>query len=401
MVSLHARSGAAYAATAVVVSALVALTFVACKKSDDGTDIPNSAEAGSGNGEALFRIVQNDLIVRCGGDNGSCHVRGSVAPHWLGDPDPYISAKNYPGILPATQDPNDSIILTQVKHEGPTLHDYPELYDHVSYWVTAEMPANPLPTTGAFPVLSGANVEYLDRLGTGFAGGSIQFLANDGTGGTLSLTAIKITAPNNANLTVDSPFFVSLPRNGKVKAQPDVNGYQGELTVPAGTTVTFYTGSMIITSWDPTGQLKLVFKSITSTPGMGANKACTALDLFNTSAIPSMTTQIDITGDDMNDGGVFDGSVIGKGSCIGCHGKDVTDDQITAAISAMDLRKYITDPATACAQARGMINFTDKTKSLIILNPTGQGNPNHPIVPLSPSSPVIQGIMTWVNAEQP
>lgn len=399
MIALHARSGAAYAATAAVVAAFVALTFVACKKSDDSADTTASSEAGT-DGEPLFRIVQNDLIVRCGGTNGSCHVNGTVAPHWLGDPDPYLSAKNYPGILPATQDPNDSIILTQVVHEGPTLHDYPELYDHVSLWVQAEMPGPPLPTTGAFPVLSGLNIIHLDNLGDGFAGGSVSFTSNDGTGGTLTLDSITMTAPSNANLTATSPFFVVLPRSGKVKAEPSVNGFDGELTVPAGETKTFYSGSMILTGWDPTGQLKLVFKAITSAPGVGLNTACTALPLWNSSAVPAMTTLINITGDDQNDGGMFDGSVIGQGSCIGCHGKDVGTDPITAAISAMDLRTYVSDPATACLHARGNINFDDKTQSLIILNPTGKGNPNHPIVPLDLSSPVIQGIMTWVNAEQ-
>ena len=397
MIALHARSGAAYAATAAVVGAFVALSFMACK-SDDAPNDP-SAEGG-GNGEALFRVVQNDLIVRCGGANGSCHVKGSVAPHWLGDPDAYQSARNYPGILPATLDPNDSIILTQVAHEGPTLHAYPELYDHVALWVNAEMSGPPLPNSGDFPVLSGFNVVNLDNLGEGFAGAKVSFLGNNGTTGTLSLSNITVTAPQNQNLTITAPFFVNLPRNGKVKAEPSVNGFQGELTVPASETVTFYSGSMILTGWDPTGQLKLVFTAITSTPGMGTNQGCTALDKWNASAIPAMTTQIDITADDQNDGGTFDGSVIGKGSCIGCHGKDVGSGPITTAISAMDLRAYTSDPATACANARTMVNFDDKTKSLIILNPTGKANPNHPIVPLSPSNPVITGIMDWVTAEQ-
>ena len=38
--------------------------------------------------------------------------------------------------------------------------------------------------------------------------------------------------------------------------------------------------------------------------------------------------------------------------------------------------------------------------SLIILNPTGKANPNHPIKPLADTDPVILGITEWVNAEQ-
>ncbi|MDB4947232.1 MAG: hypothetical protein JWP97_6766 [Labilithrix sp.] len=402
MMALHSRvrssvrSALAVGVSVFVLGGLGALGSAACSSSSD--DPANGGEGGT-NGEPLFRVVQHDLLVRCGGANGSCHVKGTVAPHWLGDPDAYVSAKNYPGILPATRDPNDSIILTQVAHTGPALKGFPELYDHTAAWINAEMPGPPLPTTGAFAVLEGPNVQYLDPLGEGYAGGKISFLGSNGTNGTLSLTALTVTAPQNANLTLDSPFFVKLPRSGKVKADPVVNGFQGELTVPAGTTVDLYTGSMVLTGWDPAGQLKIVFKAITSAPGQGKNTQCTALDVWNTKAVPAMQTMLDITGDDQNDGGTFDGGVIGKGSCLGCHAQDV-DGSLPPPVLAMDLRAYVTDPATACGHARTMINFQDKAKSLIILNPTGQANPNHPIKKLDPSDPIIQGIKAWVDAEK-
>ena len=107
------------------------------------------------------------------------------------------------------------------------------------------------------------------------------------------------------------------------------------------------------------------------------------------------------SGDDDNDGGTFDGSVIGQGSCIGCHGKPTpTNSGPSTAVSAMNLQTADTDPAMACAAARNFISFDNKPNSLIILNPTGKANPNHPIKPLASSDPVIQGITEWVNAEQ-
>ena len=398
MMASNSRAGSVFAGTAAVVSAFSALVFLACSSSSDDPGT-TSGEGGAVDAEPLFRIVQKDLVIRCGGANGSCHVKGAVAPHWLGDPDPYLSAKKYPGIIPATQETGDSTILTQVAHTGPTLKAYPELFDHVASWITAEIGAPPLPNTGKFSVATGLNVINLNVVGSGLDGARITFLASDGTNGTLSLTAMRIFAPQNANVKLDSPFFVKLPRDGKVKAEPSVNGFQGELTVPAGTSVDFYTGTMILTGWDSNGSLKISFKKIESTPGQGPSEACSALDLFNSKALPAMQTSIDITDDDQNDGGTFDGGVIGKGSCIGCHGKDVGTDPITPAISAMDLRAFGTDPAVACAKARTQINFGDKAKSLIILNPTGKANPNHPIKPLADSDPVIQGINAWVQAE--
>ena len=399
MMASNSRASSVLAGSAAVVSAFSALVFLACSSSSDDPGGTTNGEGGVVDAEPLFRVVQKDLIVRCGGANGSCHVKGAVAPHWLGDPDPYLSAKKYPGIIPATQETGDSTILTQVAHTGPTLKAYPELFDHVASWITAEIGAPPLPNTGSFSVATGLNVVNLNTVGSGLDGARITFLGSDGTNGTLSLTAIRIFAPQNANLKLDSPFFVKLPRDGKVKAEPTVNGFQGELTVPAGTSVDFYTGTMILTGWDSNGSLKISFKKIESTPGQGPSAACAALDLFNSKALPAMQTQIDITDDDQNDGGTFDGGVIGKGSCIGCHGRDVGSDPITPAISAMDLRAFGTDPAAACANARTQINFADKAKSLIILNPTGKANPNHPIKPLADSDPVMQGINAWVQAE--
>ena len=398
MNALPVRAGSAFAATVAVFGCFGALLFLACSSASDA---PATKAEGGVDAEPLFRVVQRDLIVRCGGANGSCHVKGSVAPHWLGDPDPYLSAKKYPGILPATLDPGDSTILTQVAHAGPALKSFPELYDHVASWITAEMGGPPLPNTGKFSVATGLNVINLNTIGSGLDGARITFLAGDGTTGTLSLSAMRVFAPQNANIKLDSPFFVKLPRSGKVKAEPSVNGFQGELTVPAGTSVDLYTGKMILTGWDSNGQLKIAFQKIESTPGKGPNNACTALEVFKNKALPAMQQQLDITADTDNDGGTFDGGVIGKGSCVGCHGKDLAPgDPLTTAISAMDVRAYATDPAIACGFARAHINFQNKAQSLILLNPTGAANPTHPMTPLPASHPIIKGIEEWVQAEQ-
>lgn len=377
---------------------LAPVGFLACSSDDSGG---GGGADGGGNAEPLFRAVQADLVKTCGGTNGSCHVRGATAPHWLGDPDPYLSAKKYRGIIPATQEVGDSIILTQVDHVGPSLTRYKTLYDKTAEWIKAETPQPPLPNTGALFVVDGLNSVPLDKVASGLTGARLQFLGTDGSNGTQILSAIKLIAPANANIKIDSPFFVILPRSGKVKADPDKNGFKGELTVPAGTTKDVFDGKMVLTGWDLQGQLKIVFKKIESTPGTGANGACTAVDLFKSSALPQMRATVQITDDDQNDGGTIDGGVIGQGSCVGCHAaNDEPGGGAPPAVNAMNLRTVDTDPAIACGFARTYINFKDKPQSLILLNPQGKANPNHPIKPLDANDPIIKGIEAWVNAEK-
>jgi hypothetical protein len=376
-------------------------TMMACSSSDSsggGTTSP------TGNGEALFRGLQDDLVKSCGGANGMCHVLGTYqnAPRWLGDPDPYQSALHYRGIIPATKDVTDSIILTQVAHEGPSLKDIqgpaPTLFERVGVWLQAEIPDPPLPNTGRLSVQAGFNNIPLDAVGPGLAGARLTFLAQD-VNDVLTLSSLKIVAPPDANIHVDSPFFVILPRSGKVNANPDANGFKGELTVPAGTTGDLFTGKMILLRWDPTGQLKIVFDKIDSTPGTstGDRTGCTALDVFNSSAVPAFNGQVNIT--DPYDGGGGTGEAR---SCLGCHASDDEADGGTyaAALGAFDLRMIGTDPQTACKNARAWINFDDKPNSLILQNPLGgPQNPKHPTQGVAADDPIVTGLQTWVNAE--
>lgn len=376
----------------------VATLAIACGGDDPESEPPVGIDVDP---EPLFRAVQDDLIRSCGGTNGSCHVRGEAAPRWLGDPDPYLSAKAYRGILPATQEPGDSILLTQVDHVGPSLRRFPELYRRTADWLGAEVPSPPLPNTGAFSVASGYNSINLNTMAEGLDGARLTFLATDGATGTMMLSAIRFFAPQNADVKITAPFFVILPRNGKVKAEPDKNGFKGELTVPAGTSAEFFDGRIIMTQWDPQGQMKIVFSTITSTPGQGKAPGCTALQVFIDKALPAMRMQVEVTDDDDNEGGVRDGGVIGTGSCIGCHAAaaDPTTGP-TSSVLAMDLRTADTDPAVACGFARNHINFQNKAQSILLLNPMGQANPNHPIKPLLATDPIIRGLEEWVQAEQ-
>src|SRR5689334_16594518 len=135
MVARYAR------AIVLLTSALFGFVFLACGDDEEGGG--GTTSGGTANAEPLFRALEDDLISSCGGVNGTCHVRGSYqkAPTWLGGVDPYETIKKYRGMIPATREPGDSIILTQVRHAGPALTDAPNnLYRRVADWLTAETP---------------------------------------------------------------------------------------------------------------------------------------------------------------------------------------------------------------------------------------------------------------------
>jgi hypothetical protein len=381
----------------VAAGTLTGFAFLAC--SDDPKEYEEPGPGASG--EEHFRALQNDLLDSCGGANGQCHIDGTYkpqkAPRWLGGVDPYPTAKAYPGILPATRDVGDSIILTQVAHAGPSLRSAPKnLYRRVADWILAEVPPPALPSTGAFTVQTGANSINLDNVAPDLAGARLTFLAAENNG-VLNVTAIKVLAPGSKNIKIVAPFFVILPRSGKVNANPETNGFPGEITVPAGSVVDFFAGRIILLRWDLTGQLKIVFKEISTTPGQGVGVDCFELESFRTNAAPALRiATVNMYQDNNPDAGI-----IGQGSCVTCHAQQPPAGESPGpAVSQMDLRTLDTDPMQACRQARQWINFTNKAQSTLLQNPQGNANPAHPIEPLQANDPIVQGLTTWVNVER-
>jgi hypothetical protein len=336
----------------------------------------------------MFRALEKDLLNTCGPANGGCHVNGTTAnaPKWLAPPDAYASAKAYPGVLPASGDVGDCILLTQIQHTGPALSETPKLFGQVREWVAAELNAATakLPATAPFPVESGFNTVDLTNVVPGIDGAKITFLATE-NGNILSLSSMRVTGPTARGMTMDSPFFVIIPPKGPIITNPNVNGFSGPLEVTAQGSAEMYSGALIMTKWQTGGKLKIVFPKIGPVIARdgGTQGNCNALAQFTSSAEPAMRANIPL-----NDGGT--------GSCFGCHGG--TDD---VATNAMDLSKLGTDNAVACAQAKIWINFQDKSKSVLVLTPSGGANPNHPVTSLPTNQAPISDLLVWVNAETP
>ncbi len=368
MLSLRAQWSIALLSFGFGASALV----LACKSDAADTTKPVDPNATP---EQIFRALQDDLIGTCGGVNGVCHVKGEyknpqgeAAKLWLGPGDPYTTAKMYPGIIPITGDTNDSKLLTQIDHDGPSLGSKPELRTNVATWVAAEIKAKGVAhSTDAFYVREGANTVALGSLAAGAEGATLTFNAQT-LGGNEYLTEMKITGVASKTLIVSNVTLVILPASGPTRLDT-VGGFNGTLTVRPGKTVPFFSGDTILTGWNSQNRLKLVFSSfIASDPAMdaGLTVACKSVTTFVSSAVPAFLTDE------------------GNGqTCMTCHADKnaMPGSSHDVAINTWDLRNYDTDPAGACARSLALVNAMDKTKSNIIATPTGGtgGDPTHPV----------------------
>jgi hypothetical protein len=350
----------------------------------------NASDGGAGEGstaapttpEGMFRALEADLVKTCGGNGGACHVNGTLkdAPRWLAPPDAYVSAKGYPGVIPADNDLEHSILLTQIEHTGPALVNSPALYARVRNWIAAELDNAKVPETPPFAVTDGFNSVDLSPALQGLDGARLVFTATAGSAG-MTLSAMRIVGATVHTMVITDPFFVVVPQHGPVIVNPTTNGFVGDLTVPAGQTVDFYDGILLLPTWAPTNQLALALNKIhleNPPPDAGTVAGgCTSVASFTANAVPAF--KIDL----------------GSGAtCLGCHGGG--DD---VAVNAMDLTAVGTDDARACTQARFYVNLKDKPNSQLILTPMGQANPVHPII--NAPQTFAQGILSWLANETP
>jgi hypothetical protein len=344
----------------------------------------------------MFHALEADLVSTCGGAGGQCHVNGTFlsAPKWLAGPDAYVSCRDYPGNIPASNDPLDSKLLTQVVHEGPALVTTPDLFDRVKAWVVAEVAlrGTKLPATDPITVVNGPNTYDLSALAGGLAGTKLTFNAS-GSGKILTITSMMITAPFAKGLHIEAPFYVILPASGPTITDT-TDGFGGTLDVESGQTTDFFGGSSVLTKWDPAGKLKIVFNKFDAVfPGdAGAPVNCANVGSFTANAIPAFKLDL------------------GSGNtCQSCHAGGNA-----IAKSAMDLSLLDTDPAAACQQVFHRVVPKNPAGSPLLQTPTGQtgGDPSHPVKDVCPAQTTtdagiqlctpqgfIDGVTTWINAE--
>ncbi len=327
--------------------------------------------------EGKFRALEADLVKTCGGTGGACHVDGALkdAPRWLAPPDAYASAKAYRGVLPADNDLEHSILLTQIEHTGPALVNSPPLFARVREWIAAELDAAPVPETAAFAIAPGFNTVDLSPVLAGLDGARLVFNASMGAGG-LTVAEMRITGPLAHGLRIERPYFVRVPEKGPVVVDPS-NGFPGELAVMPGETKDFYSGLLLVPTWMASDRMAIAFTQIhlENPLDAGVVGACKSVTSFVASAVPAFKLDLG-----------------GGATCLGCHGGG--DD---VATNAMDLSAVGTDDARACAQARNYVSLTNKPNSQLIQTPMGKANPVHPIT--NAPQAFADGVLGWITNE--
>ncbi len=344
----------------------------------------------------MFHALQAELVATCGGAGGQCHVNGTFlsAPKWLAGPDVYATCRDYPGNIPASNDPLDSKLVTQVVHEGPALITTPDLFDRVRAWVVAEVAARgaKLPATDAIPVKTGSNTYDLSALAGGLTGAKLTFDATS-SGKILTIQNMMITAPFAKGLHIEGPFYVIVPASGPTITDT-TDGFAGTLDVSSGETKSFFEGTSVLTKWDPAGKLKIVFARFDPVfpDDAGPGVSCANLGAFTASAVPAFKLDL------------------GSGNtCQTCHAGGNA-----SAKSAMDLSLLDSAPASACQQVLHRILGKNPTGSQLIQTPTGAagGDPSHPVKTVCPTQTTtdagvqlctpqafVDGVTTWINAE--
>jgi hypothetical protein len=333
-------------------------------------------------GEQLFRAMQATLVTTCGGTGGACHVSGAflngTTPVWLGQPDPYLSAKAYPGII--TSDPYASKLVIKGPHEGPGFTGpNAAIGTQVLAWLTeeaVEIVAVQLPSTTAFVVQPGPNVVDLSPGAAGISGAKISFVASvDSEDGILSLTNLSVQAPAGSGLHIAHPIFAVVPPTGPIAPDPvDSLSNVDQMVAPAES-IPLGTGTLILESFNTGSELKIEFNTLAPVAvvvndggGVGAG-GCKNVAGFTANAVPAIQAN----------------------QCLNCHGSPTG-----SGYGSLDLTKVGIDDTAACAQALTRVNLTNKSQSDIILAPTG-GVANHPFQ--NASSTYATMMLTWINGE--
>ena len=342
--------------------------------SSDGGAITDGGSSTASGPEKLFRALQAGLVTTCGGTNGICHVAGTFAnnttPAWLANPDPYVSAKAYPGVI--TADPYGSKLITKGPHEGPGFTgNNKALGDSVMAWLTAEanaITATALPSTDPVAVVAGANTIDISKGGTNVTGAKITFSAAV-SASYLTLTNMKIVAPAANGIHIAHPIFAAKPTTGAL-VPDNVDSFSNlDQTVGAGVTADLGVGTLILQGWTATDQLVIELTTLASATVVDAGvSGCKSVATFTANAVPA----------------------IQNNTCLNCHNTGGSGN------GALDLSQVGKNNTAACAQALNKVNLAAKATSPILTAPTG-GIAAHPYKNAPATYTTMMNV--WINSE--
>ncbi len=350
--------------------------------------------------EKLYRELEPDLKTSCGGSN--CHEGSTSAPLWLKGPDTYLSIKTYDTSQVGdkkiiVQDTLQSRLFTKGQHTGAALvtpDGTGNLGDKVKKWLDVEAAAlkgAKLPATAPIAIVGGAaNAIDLSTVSGGIPGAQITFNATI-SGKILALSSVKLVGPAAGGIHITHPIFVQVPADATAKAveDPADNGSNVDDTAGAGKSIAVGPGTFILTgfNWQATDKLQIEFAKIGAGTVAGGDAGAGGGGCKNVSGFQAIA--------DVFRGGQVNGNALTPNCTAGCHKAGGGGD---GALDLNDLVGGSPNYASACAQALTKVNLTDKTKSAIILHPTGQSG-NHGGGTVSDVGGYTAQINSWLAGE--
>lgn len=339
---------------------LITAGAFACSESLFGSEGPGAyderAEAGvlrgtPAAGEALYRALEPELLARCGGASGACHVTGQYTgnpPPFLKGPDSYRSIKATPGII--TADVSASGLIVKGDHAGPRLQE--DLKPRVLEWLTAE--AQLLDSTRAVSeahaVVLGENDIDVSPLATGVENVHLKFSATM-AGTILSLSNVRLVAPPGSAVHVQHLSFARVPADlNQPETTDPVDSFSNlDINVPGGAETVLPPGGVFFTGWAWNAADKMRIQLTKLEPGVITEAAAPA-----TCANPAQF-----------------GAGVGPTlqSCLGCHGNN---GNVQGALDLAGLQLMPPDYVQVCANVK---NKTDKAApgdSLIVKKNDGR-----------------------------
>lgn len=336
--------------------------------------------------KAIFtKRVQPEISKSC-----SCHYskQMDILPFLASPMEPdkdYTAITGYTSGKFLTAVPEQSLLLTKGKHQGPAFNDVQFLA--VRGWLDVEATTRGLgkgsPTTPSVPIRDGDYFLAIDKF-TKDPLSKITFSMKAGSSNAFVVSNLQITAGPATGIKLKHPRFVFLTAAGTTPDPSDAL-QTVDITVMQNQTATLGAGTLRLTGVPASAaRVAMAFESISPTVPDAPPPVCKAPQLFNPAVLNTL-----------------------KACAIQCHSPTAMDKSAGSANGAFNMGASLGTDQTAlaslCIYTLSRVTITDIPKSPLIRQPqpAPPGTTNHPFKLSQAASDMFQAaVTTWAMAEK-
>lgn len=340
--------------------------------------------------KAIFtKRVQPEISKSC-----SCHYtkQMDILPFLDNPNEPdkdYAKITGYSSAKFLTAVPEQSLLLTKGKHQGPAFNDVQFLA--VRGWLDVEATTRGLgkgsPTTPSVPIRDGDYFLAIDKF-TKDPLSKITFTMKASTTGTNAFVVsnLQITAGPSTGIKLKHPRFVFITAAGTTPDTSDAL-QTVDLTVMQNMTAALGSGTLRLTGVPASAaRVAMAFESITPTVPDAPPPVCKSFPMFQTGVLNTL-----------------------KACALQCHSPTATDKSAGSANGAFNMAASLgmdqTALASLCIYTLSRVSLADIAKSPLIRQPqpvTLGGTSNHPYkFSTDATSNMFQmAVTTWAMAEK-